>query len=79
MIADYIGLLLSSKACYDPTVAAGFWKRMQAAEGGAGSSIDFLSTHPASGKRVDNVNKWSKEVRLSFFLLGTAIVNVWSR
>jgi predicted Zn-dependent protease len=34
---------------------------MEAGEGGAGS-IDFLSTHPASGKRVQKVEKWAKEI-----------------
>lgn len=34
---------------------------MAAAEGGRGN-VDFLSTHPASGKRVEKVTKWAKEM-----------------
>ena len=28
------------------------WERMSHAEGGRGSSIDFMSTHPANAKRI---------------------------
>lgn len=28
------------------------WERMSESEGGGGSSMDFLSTHPANAKRI---------------------------
>lgn len=58
-VADYIGLQLATAACYDPRAAKGLWERMDS----TGSSVDFLSTHPASSKRVTKVEAWAKEVR----------------
>lgn len=58
--ADFIGLHLANKACFDPRSARALWQRMDGA-GGAGN-IDFLSTHPSSAKRVDKVTAWAEEV-----------------
>lgn len=65
MEADYIGLKLANKACFDPREAENLWKRMERAEkagAAAGGSVDFLSTHPSSSKRVVKVREWAKEV-----------------
>ena len=39
---------------------------MGAAEGGGGKkggvNVDFLSTHPASGKRVEKVTDWAEQM-----------------
>jgi predicted Zn-dependent protease len=44
--ADYIGLLMMAKSCYDPGEAVRVWERMEAAE--KGSDIpQWLSTHPS--------------------------------
>lgn len=61
--ADYVGLLLSSAACYDPTCASAFWKRMagDAEKSKRESSLEFLSTHPASARRSSNLKKWEDE------------------
>lgn len=65
--ADYIGLKLSSAACFDPSAAVGLWERMDAAEHAPGSSgglsVDFLSTHPASKRRMESIRGWLPEVR----------------
>ena len=54
--ADRIGIELAAKAGYDPHAAVTLWQKMTQATGGAGKS-DFLSTHPASEKRMDALAK----------------------
>ena len=49
--ADKIGIELAARAGFDPQAAPALWRKMLAAEGG-GSGFDWLSTHPASDKRV---------------------------
>ena len=49
--ADRIGIELAAKAGYDPRAAPALWKKMIDAAGGKGQS-DWLSTHPASEKRL---------------------------
>ena len=48
--ADIMGLELMARAGYDPNAAVNVWKKMMAAEGS--SSPEFLSTHPAPGNRI---------------------------
>jgi predicted Zn-dependent protease len=52
--ADRIGIELAAKAGYDPHAAVTLWQKMIQATGESGKS-DFLSTHPASEKRVDSL------------------------
>ncbi|CDZ98887.1 peptidase family m48 [Phaffia rhodozyma] len=65
--ADFVGLRLMSKACYDPTESPKMWERMSEMETGNKSSfggaanIDFMSTHPANGKRIKNIEGWLPE------------------
>ncbi|KAL1406366.1 metalloendopeptidase [Vanrija albida] len=54
--ADEIGLQLMAQACFDPTEAPKLWERMSEGEGVAGK-FDFMSTHPASQKRIRNLEK----------------------
>lgn len=51
--ADEIGLVLMSEAGYDPRESVNFWDRFSQA--GGKSPPEFLSTHPNSEKRRDNL------------------------
>ena len=55
--ADKIGLTLMAIAGYDPIVAADLWERMQAQE--KGTPPEFLSTHPSSSTRIQNIRAWA--------------------
>lgn len=59
--ADYIGLMIMSRACFDPHESIKLWGRMSDFEKktiGAGAKFEFLSTHPASERRIDNMRQW---------------------
>ncbi len=59
--ADHIGLILMAIAGYEPTVAAELWERMQAQE--KGTPPEFLSTHPSSATRIQNIRAWAPEAK----------------
>ena len=58
--ADRVGLLLTAAACYDPREAIGLWERMAEASGG-GAPPEFMSTHPSSGTRIQQLQAWMPE------------------
>lgn len=53
--ADKIGLELMARAGYDPHEAVALWKKMMAAE--QGGTPQFLSTHPSSQSRMQNLEQ----------------------
>ncbi|QLQ81983.1 hypothetical protein HG537_0G02370 [Torulaspora globosa] len=59
--ADYIGLMIMSRACFNPDESIRLWKRMADFESrnfrGA-ANFEFLSTHPASERRIQNMAQW---------------------
>lgn len=57
--ADYIGLILVARACYDPREAPRLWERM-GANGGA-TPPEFQSTHPSPETRVTDFQNWMPE------------------
>ncbi|WP_416877818.1 M48 family metallopeptidase [Litorimonas sp.] len=57
--ADYIGLILMSRACYDPREAPRLWERMGAQAGA--SPPEFQSTHPSPETRVNDFEAWMPE------------------
>jgi len=65
--ADRYGLILMAIAGYDPGEAVPFWRRMAAMSGG---NIEFLSTHPSSSTRINQLNKWTPEARQKAAALG---------
>ncbi|MCK5359682.1 MAG: M48 family metallopeptidase [Gammaproteobacteria bacterium] len=52
--ADEIGIELAARAGYNPHAAVTLWQKMSKESGG--SSFDFLSTHPSSGKRIERLD-----------------------
>ncbi len=51
--ADEIGLMYMARAGYDPQESIAFWRRMD--EASRGGPPEFLSTHPAHGTRVQQL------------------------
>lgn len=57
--ADYIGLILMARACYDPREAPRLWERMAAA--GGATPPEFQSTHPSPETRISDFEAWMPE------------------
>ncbi|MBP8020362.1 MAG: M48 family metallopeptidase [Agitococcus sp.] len=51
--ADVIGLEILARAGYDPRASVSLWQKMGAAS--KGSTPSFLSTHPSSSQRIDEL------------------------
>ena len=63
--ADYLGLIFSSLSGYDIRESLKLWKRM--AEKNKGKEPPaFLSTHPSSKKRIENLRNWIDEVIVKY-------------
>ena len=60
--ADRIGLTLMAIAGYDPIEAANLWRRMEASSKGQ-APPEFLSTHPSSQTRINNITAWAPEAK----------------
>ena len=60
--ADQIGLQLMAEAGYDPRRASAFWERMAELSGNGGP--EFLSTHPHSTTRAEQIRGWINEMNL---------------
>ena len=58
--ADYMGLIYMAKAGYDPHAAISFWEKMQREFEGR-EPPEFLSTHPSSQRRIENLKRWLPE------------------
>lgn len=67
--ADQIGLLLMAIAGYEPMAAAELWQRMQAQE--SGTPPEFLSTHPSSATRINNITNWAPAAKQEAQKYGT--------
>ena len=63
--ADYLGLIFSSLAGYDIRESVKLWERM--AEKNKGKEPPaFLSTHPSSAKRIENLKNWINKVMIQY-------------
>lgn len=58
--ADYVGLMLASAACFDPAESIGLWRRMGANSAGK-APPEFMSTHPSSDTRIQQLQGWMDE------------------
>ena len=63
--ADYLGLIFSSLSGYDIRESVKLWERMAKKNKGKEPPV-FLSTHPNSKKRIENLNSWISEVILKY-------------
>ncbi len=57
--ADYVGVLLAADAGYDPRESIKNWQRM--AKMSQGVPPEFMSTHPAHGTRIADLQGWMPE------------------
>ncbi len=63
--ADYLGLIFSSLAGYDIRESVKLWQRMSEKNKGKEPPA-FLSTHPSSEKRIQNLKNWINEVIIKY-------------
>ena len=63
--ADYLGLIFSSLSGFDIRESVNLWKRMAEKNKGKEPPV-FLSTHPSSKKRIENLNNWITEVIIKY-------------
>ncbi len=63
--ADYLGLIFSSLSGFDIRESVKLWKRMAEKKKGKEPPV-FLSTHPSSKKRIENLNNWINEVIIKY-------------
>ena len=63
--ADYLGLIFSSLSGYDIRESVNLWRRMSQKNKGKEPPV-FLSTHPSSKKRIENLNNWISEVMIKY-------------
>lgn len=60
--ADHIGIMLMSKAGYDPSEAPRFWNRFASLKDGQ-QTLEFLSTHPSDERRQSDLLALMDEAR----------------
>ena len=54
--ADYMGLIYTARACFNPEEAPGLWERM--AQASSQRVAEFMSTHPNPDTRIQQFNEW---------------------
>ena len=63
--ADYLGLIFSSLSGYDIRETIKMWERMKKANKGK-EPPEFLSTHPSSTNRINNISSWINEITFEY-------------
>lgn len=57
--ADYIGLMLMAKSCYNPGAAVKVWQKIEKTQQAASQEIpQWLSTHPSNATRIKQLEEW---------------------
>ena len=63
--ADYLGLIFSSLSGFNIKESIKLWERMKIANKGKEPPA-FLSTHPSSSKRIENLNGWINKIIIEY-------------
>ena len=63
--ADYLGLIFSSLSGFDIRETTKIWERMREANKGK-EPPEFMSTHPSSTNRINQINDWMNEIILKY-------------
>ena len=63
--ADYLGLIFASLSGYDIRETINLWMRMKESKKGKEPPL-FMSTHPSSDKRINNISNWVNEIILEY-------------
>jgi predicted Zn-dependent protease len=63
--ADYLGMIFSSLSGYDIRETKKLWERMKKSNKGK-EPPQFMSTHPSSSTRIENLKEWESSVILDF-------------
>ena len=63
--ADYLGLIFASLSGFDIRESVKLWERMSDKNKGKEPPV-FLSTHPSSKKRIENLSNWITEVMVKY-------------
>ncbi|KAL4817444.1 TCP-1/cpn60 chaperonin family-domain-containing protein [Aspergillus spinulosporus] len=74
--ADNIGLMMMSKACFNPEAAVDFWARMQRAEKQA--PPQFISTHPSNYNRMEAIRGWLDKAQAEYENSGCNGTGSWT-
>lgn len=64
--ADQIGIFMMADAKYNPQDAIQFWDRVKYDPDFSNSALEFLSSHPSSGERVEKLRHLLKEAELRY-------------
>ncbi|KAL4978690.1 TCP-1/cpn60 chaperonin family-domain-containing protein [Aspergillus desertorum] len=73
--ADNIGLMMMSKACFNPEAAMDFWARMQREEKQA--PPQFISTHPSNYNRMEAIRGWLDKAQAEYENSGCIGTSSW--
>ena len=63
--ADYLGMIFASLSGYDIRETKKLWERMKKANKG-NEPPQFMSTHPSSSKRIQDLKEWENSVILDY-------------
>ena len=63
--ADYLGMIFASLSGYDIRETVKVWERMREENKGK-EPPEFMSTHPSSSNRINNINGWVNEIILKY-------------
>ncbi len=63
--ADYLGMIFASLSGYDIRETTKIWERMREANKGK-EPPEFMSTHPSSSNRINNINGWINEIIIKY-------------